>query len=264
MSSCSLPGLLITSFRYRNGGTRGGAAQFQWDKVRGDDSYLGASVNAPRVGRRDLDRDWFWYTKSTDVLGRRLGEPAEVAQARRRLEILERKQADNEALADALGETAESRARRSQADSEIAELRKFLERGGTERDHLDTERKAGLGAAPAKRHEHVVHDTRVAIEAERQERERRQRDLLVADAARRRALDPATLEQQQAVDQRTEHIFVRDSSDTVEKHTGKRARTDSLDEKRKLKKLRKKLKKEKKKRKKQDGPPARHDSDGSD
>lgn len=264
MSSPSLLGLIIILLRYRNGGTRGGAAQFQWDKVRGDDSFLGASVNAPRVGRRDLDRDWFWYMKSTDVLGRRLGEPAEVAQARRRLEILERKQADNEALADALGETAESRARRSQADFEIAELRKFLERGGTERDRLDTERKAGLGAAPAKRHEHVVHDTRVAVEAERQEKERRQHDLLVADAARRRALDPATLEQQQAVDRHVEHVFVREGTDKDYTPSRKRERTDGLDEKRKLKKLRKKVKKEKKKRKKQAEAPARLDSDGSD
>lgn len=170
---------------YRDGGTRGGAGEFKWDSVRGDDSFLGASVMAPRVGRRDLGRDYFWYTKSRDTLGRPLG--ASQADARKRLEILERKRADDAALADALGETlVSSRAQ----ELEIESLKKFLERGGVERESGDTERRAGLGAAPAKRHEHVVRDSRVALEAERRAKEKRERELVAADAARRRALEP--------------------------------------------------------------------------
>mmetsp|Transcript_4773 Transcript_4773/g.12326 ORF Transcript_4773/g.12326 Transcript_4773/m.12326 type:complete len:260 (-) Transcript_4773:654-1433(-) len=241
---------------YRTGGTRGGASEFKWENVRGDDAFLGASMHAPRQGRRDLDRDWFWYNKTTDTLGRKVGDTA-MATARRRLEILERKRADEDALADALGETAESRTKQSAVDVEIDDLRKFLERGGTERDRLDTERKAGLGAAPAKRHDHVVRDDRVAREIERQAKARRERELLAADAARRRALDrPVDQEPQPAPD-----TFVRGVDDDAVLR-GKRDRDHDDDDDRGKddrleRKLRKKLKKAKKKAKKDDRRRAR-------
>ena len=40
------------------------------------------------------------------------------------------------ALADALGETAETRRRVAELDLEASELRSLLERGGTERDQI--------------------------------------------------------------------------------------------------------------------------------
>ena len=102
----------MTSFarEARFDGVRGGKNEFNWESVkkmdRDRDSYLGACLKASVRGRRDVDRDWFWYNKSTDTLGRALGADAQLAQARRRLEILERKQADDAGLADARAEAA--------------------------------------------------------------------------------------------------------------------------------------------------------------
>ena len=113
-----------------------------------------ASVN----GRRDKDRDFFWYNKTTDTLGRGIDRNPELVKAARRLEVLERRKADAAALADALGETAETRRRAAELDLEASELRSLLERGGTERDQiLSTERVAGLGAAPARRPRRTGH-----------------------------------------------------------------------------------------------------------
>ena len=180
----------------RMSGVRGGASHFNWDdvkKIQKDrDLYIGACMKASVNGRRDKDRDFFWYNKSTDTLGRSLSETPEQAKARRRLEVLERKRADAEALADALGETAESRRRADQVDLEISELKSLLERGSTERDQLlSTERVAGLGAAPAQRHEGASRSATVAAEDDRMRREGRERELLAADAARRTCRDVA-------------------------------------------------------------------------
>lgn len=174
---------------YRDGGTRGGASEFKWENVKGDDAFLGASMYAHRTGRKDMSRDFFWYNKKEDTLGRGLQESHSAA--RRRLEILERQQADAELLSDALGETTERR--QAAVKVEIAELKKLVERGGTERDRLDAERVVGLGAAPARRHDHIVQESRVATEIERQAKEQRYDELRHADAARRRAMDPAAL-----------------------------------------------------------------------
>ena len=182
----------------RLSGVRGGKSEFNWQDVKEGkhgrrDDYLGACMKASVNGRRDKDRDFFWYNKSTDTLGRSLSETPEQAKARRRLEVLERKRADAEALADALGETAESRRRADQVDLEISELKSLLERGSTERDQLlSTERVAGLGAAPARRHADA--SARVVAEEQRQADEKRKRDLVEADAARRACRDPRRLD----------------------------------------------------------------------
>ena len=148
-----------------------------------------ASVN----GRRDKDRDFFWYNKTTDTLGRGMDRNPELVKAARRLEVLERRKADAAALADALGETAETRRRAAELDLEASELRSLLERGGTERDQiLSTERVAGLGAAPARRHADA--SARVVAEEQRQADEKRKRDLVEADAARRACRDPRRLD----------------------------------------------------------------------
>ena len=74
-----------------------------------------------------------------------------------------------------------------------SELRSLLERGGTERDQiLSTERVAGLGAAPARRH--AAASARVVAEAQRQAFAKRKRDLVEADAARRACRDPRRLD----------------------------------------------------------------------
>ena len=66
-------------------GVRGGASHFNWDdvkKIQKDrDLYIGACMKASVNGRRDKDRDFFWYNKSTDTLGRSLSETPEQAKA---------------------------------------------------------------------------------------------------------------------------------------------------------------------------------------
>jgi hypothetical protein len=175
-------------------GVRGGKSEFNWDDVRDGkhgraDDYLGACMKASKNGRRDRDRDFFWYNKRTDTLGRGVDRDPALVKAARRLEVLERRKADAFALADALGETAETRRRADELDLEASELRSLLERGGTERDQLlSTERVAGLGAAPTRRHADA--SARVVAEEQRQAEVKRKRDLVEADAARRACRDP--------------------------------------------------------------------------
>ena len=182
----------------RLSGVRGGKSEFNWQDVKDGkhgrrDDYLGACMKASVNGRRDKDRDFFWYNKTTDTLGRGMDRNPELVKAARRLEVLERRKADAAALADALGETAETRRRAAELDLEASELRSLLERGGTERDQiLSTERVAGLGAAPARRHADA--SARVVAEEQRQADEKRKRDLVEADAARRACRDPRRLD----------------------------------------------------------------------
>ena len=182
----------------RLSGVRGGKSEFNWQDVKEGkhgrrDDYLGACMKASVNGRRDKDRDFFWYNKTTDTLGRGMDRNPELVKAARRLEVLERRKADAAALADALGETAETRRRAAELDLEASELRSLLERGGTERDQiLSTERVAGLGAAPARRHADA--SARVVAEEQRQADEKRKRDLVEADAARRACRDPRRLD----------------------------------------------------------------------
>ena len=182
----------------RLSGVRGGKSEFNWQDVKDGkhgrrDDYLGACMKASVNGRRDKDRDFFWYNKTTDTLGRGMDRNPELVKAARRLEVLERRKADAAALADALGETAETRRRAAELDLEASELRSLLERGGTERDQiLSTERVAGLGAARARRHADA--SARVVAEEQRQADEKRKRDLVEADAARRACRDPRRLD----------------------------------------------------------------------
>jgi len=175
----------------RYSGVRGGKSQFNWDDVKNGrnndrDSFIGACMKASVNGRRDKDRDFFWYNKATDTLGRSLGDTPEQAKARRRLEILERKRADALGLEDALGETAETRRRADALDLEVGELKALLERGSTERDQLlIAERVAGLGAAPARRHDAHATSATVAAADAALVADGQQRELLASYAATR-------------------------------------------------------------------------------
>eukprot|EP00038_Savillea_parva_P030173 m.76035 g.76035 ORF g.76035 m.76035 type:complete len:402 (+) comp9035_c0_seq2:81-1286(+) len=90
----------------RSGGTRGGQDQFKWTDVKTDkhrENYLGASLYAAH-GRwqKNKDLQWFARGKSTD-------EGAAAAKTDLQREIDELKQAENDALAAALGFTVEQR-----------------------------------------------------------------------------------------------------------------------------------------------------------
>ena len=231
----------------RLSGVRGGKSEFNWQDVKDGkhgrrDDYLGACMKASVNGRRDKDRDFFWYNKTTDTLGRGMDRNPELVKAARRLEVLERRKADAAALADALGETAETRRRAAELDLEASELRSLLERGGTERDQiLSTERVAGLGAAPARRHADA--SARVVAEEQRQADEKRKRDLVEADAARRACRDPRRLD---GPTNDGGFLTADGSGVALDLRAAKRARKEEKKARKAEKKRRKRRKKEKK------------------
>ncbi|KAG8982521.1 hypothetical protein FRB94_008000 [Tulasnella sp. JGI-2019a] len=76
------------------GGTRGGAAEFKWSDVSADkdrENYLGHSINAP-TGRWQKNKDVHWYARE-----------AKDTEAERREELRKIKEAEEDALAVALG-----------------------------------------------------------------------------------------------------------------------------------------------------------------
>ncbi|KAF9179663.1 hypothetical protein BGZ51_006757 [Haplosporangium sp. Z 767] len=87
-------------FHPTRGGTRGGQDQFKWEDVKEDkhrENYLGNSLLAP-VGRWQKGRDLTWYAKAGDS-----DSNLASIQAKKNAEIQSIKDAEAEAMAEALG-----------------------------------------------------------------------------------------------------------------------------------------------------------------
>lgn len=83
----------------REASVRGGAGRFNWEDVKKDekfrDTYIGHSLHAP-VGRWQKGKDLQWYAKAKPT-------SAETQRLERQEEIRRIKEAEEEALAEALG-----------------------------------------------------------------------------------------------------------------------------------------------------------------
>ena len=88
----------------RKEGARGGRGDFKWSDVQSSthrENYLGHSLMAP-VGRWQKGRDLNWYAKG-DSEAREGEDPATKAERERKEEIKRIKEAEQDALAKALG-----------------------------------------------------------------------------------------------------------------------------------------------------------------
>lgn len=135
---------LLTTVRKE--GSRGGRGDFKWSDVQSSthrENYLGHSLMAP-VGRWQRGRDLNWYAKGdADEEG---GETAaEKAERERKEEIKRIKEAEQDALARALGYDVPPRNPNLESLGDKKEVDKILKEAAEEEDDAEVGKGVGFG-----------------------------------------------------------------------------------------------------------------------
>ncbi|KAG0316812.1 hypothetical protein BGZ99_006659 [Dissophora globulifera] len=125
-------------FHPTRGGTRGGQDQFKWEDVKEDkhrENYLGNSLHAA-VGRWQKGRDVTWYAKAGDK-----DSDLATIQANKKAEMQSIKDAEAEAMAEALGYKTKRKTETNVTDKELKSA--ISKSVGAAQDDLDEDDTKG-------------------------------------------------------------------------------------------------------------------------
>lgn len=153
----------------RKEGSRGGRTDFKWSDVQNStrrEHYLGHSLMAP-VGRWAKGRDLNWYAKGDEKDGD-VEDPAEKAARERREEIKRVKEAEEDALARALGLPVPER---NNANLEPVSDKRHADKITTDPSSVGTDTAKGLGYGKTTANNQDFQEERIHGNTEEQDRQ---------------------------------------------------------------------------------------------